>query len=109
MPAPPPEVTGPAAGPPAPEGPKPVPPPGGESGPPAPEGPKPIPPPGGESGPPPPEETAPGKMPEQPIVPPPSWPAETPVGPTAVPVAAGNRATWSLGALVMAGAVALAL
>ncbi|RBR15004.1 uncharacterized protein FIESC28_07506 [Fusarium coffeatum] len=84
------------------------PPAGGESPPPPAGGESPPPPAGGES-PPPPEETAPPTTPEEPIVPPPSGPSETPVGPPAVPVAAGNKATWSLGALVMAGAVALAL
>ncbi|KAH7188987.1 uncharacterized protein B0J16DRAFT_397024 [Fusarium flagelliforme] len=88
----------------------PPPPSGGESPPPPSGGESPPPPSGGESSPPAPEETAPSTTPEEPIVPPPpSEPSETPVGPPAVPVAAGNKATWSLGALVMAGAVALAL
>ncbi|KAI1072665.1 hypothetical protein LB507_003189 [Fusarium sp. FIESC RH6] len=90
-------------------GPAPPPPAGGESPPPPAGGESPPPPAGGES-PPPSEETAPPTKPEEPVVPPPpSGPSETPAGPPAVPVAAGNKATWSLGALVMAGAVALAL
>ncbi|KAJ4140912.1 hypothetical protein NW768_000119 [Fusarium equiseti] len=101
----------PVAPPPPTGGESPPPPAGGESPPPPlAGGESPPPPAGGESSPPAPEETAPRTTPEEPIVPPPpSEPSETPVGPPAVPVAAGNKATWSLGALVMAGAVALAL
>ncbi|CEI38829.1 unnamed protein product [Fusarium venenatum] len=103
VPVPPPQATSPvpeAPAPPAPEGPQPPSPPGGESGPPSPAE---------ESGLSPPKETGPSTSPEKPIVPPLSGPSQTPVGPPAIPVAAGTRETWSLGALVLAGVFALAL